>query len=86
MSLSLQKKHSIDKSFLKEFDPLPCPECGQVEMKRIKSGCTLADGTFIPNLEYFYCSSCNSRFYDDAAMTRIEKQRESLSVEKDVNL
>ena len=67
-----------------EFEPLPCPECGQIEMEKIKADCTLSDGTFIQNLEYFYCSSCHSRFYDDAAMTRIEKQREILSIEKGV--
>ena len=50
-------------------------------MKKIKSDCTLSDGTFIPDLEYFYCASCHSRFYDDAAMTRIEKQKKSLTIE-----
>jgi len=66
---------------LKEFDPLPCPECGQVEMKKIKADCTLSDGTFIPDLEYFYCSSCHSRFYDDAGMARIERERSLIEVD-----
>ena len=71
----------IDKKLSTDFEPLRCPECDQVEMKKIKSDCTLSDGTFIPDLEYFYCASCHSRFYDDAAMTRIEKQKKSLTIE-----
>ena len=71
---------------LKKVEPLPCPECGKVSMKKIRANCTLADGTFISDLEYFYCSSCHSNFYDDAAMARIEKDRESLSIEEDANL
>jgi len=69
---------------LSEFDSLPCPECGQIAMKKIKSDCTLSDGTFIQNLEYFYCSSCHFRFYDDAAITRIEGQRGIISVEQGI--
>jgi len=53
-------------------------------MKKIKSDCTLSDGTFIQNLEYFYCSSCHFRFYDDAAITRIEGQRGIISVEQGI--
>lgn len=73
-------------NLLKDFDSLPCPECGQVVMKKIKTDCTLSDGTFIPEMEYFCCSSCHAKFYDDAAMARIEKQRENLSIEEDVYL
>lgn len=76
----------IDKKLSTDFETLPCPECGQIEMKKIKIDCTLSDGTFIQNLEYFYCSSCHSRFYDDAGMTRIERQRKSLSIEEVINL
>ncbi len=75
MSLSLQKKRSIDKKLSKELEALPCPECEQLAMKKIKSDCTLSDGTFIQNLEYFYCSSCHAKFYDNAAMVKIEEER-----------
>lgn len=80
MSLSLQKKHLIDrKKIAKELESLPCPECGQVTMKKIKRDCTLLDGTFIPELEYFYCSSCHSKFYDDVAMAKIEDKRSMIN-------
>ena len=36
----------------------------------------LNDGTFIPNLEYYYCSSCHAKFYGDAAMEIIELARQ----------
>ena len=84
MSLSLQKKLSINRKTFKDFEPIPCPECGQLAMKKIKANCTLSDGTIIPDLEYFYCSSCHSKFYDDAAMAMIEKKREGLSIEIDL--
>ena len=75
MSLSLQKKRSIEKKISKGLEALPCPECGQLAMRKIKSDCTLSDGTLIQNLEYFYCSLCRAKFYDDAAMAKIEEER-----------
>jgi len=55
---------------------LPCPECGQVAMKHVEKDCTLKDGTYIPNLIFLYCSSCQSKFYDNSAMEMIESFRQ----------
>jgi len=62
-------------SFLQKNHSTPCPECGKMTIKQIKSDCTLQDGTFVPNLEFYYCSSCHSKLYDDAAMQKIESVR-----------
>jgi uncharacterized protein with PIN domain len=80
MSLYHQKNQFNEIDLLEEKreveeEMLPCPECNQISMNRTRSDCTLMDGTFIPNLEYYYCSSCHSKFYDDAAMGKIELVR-----------
>lgn len=77
MSSFHQKNHLIENNLLSNTETLyPCPECNKVTMKRIQSDCILNDGTFIPNLEYYYCSSCHAKFYDDAAMEIIELARQ----------
>ena len=61
------------------WDTLPavlnCPECGKKSMRRISGPCQLLDGTLIPELERFQCSSCKANFFDDAAMHTIDSFR-----------
>jgi predicted RNA-binding Zn-ribbon protein involved in translation (DUF1610 family) len=83
MSSLLQKNHSTKENVLEQEQSednelFPCPECGKMTIKRIKSDCTLRDGTFVPNLEFYYCSTCHAKLYDDAAMQKIEIFREKM--------
>jgi len=76
MSLSLQKsQRTKTKSLNRKEGLLPCPECGQIAMKRIRGTCKLGDGTVITDLERFQCDSCKANFFDDAAMEVIESFR-----------
>ncbi len=45
-------------------------------MKRVRGGCTLQDGTVVPDLERFQCSQCRANFFDDAAMRAIADFRQ----------
>ena len=56
-------------------EPLLCPECGKTEMVSIVESCCLADGLTVKRLRHYRCRSCGSRFFDDAAMHRIQQQR-----------
>ncbi|MDP8240066.1 MAG: hypothetical protein P9X24_13325 [Candidatus Hatepunaea meridiana] len=74
MSLSLQSVSRIGvrtETQIKDVI-LTCPECGQMSMIRIKDDCKLLDGTLIPNLERWQCSSCKADFFDVEAMRVIE--------------
>jgi YgiT-type zinc finger domain-containing protein len=76
MSSYLQKNPLIDDDRIIEKEVLlPCPECGELTMERVQRDCTLKDNTFIANLPHFYCSSCESKFYDDVSMNIIESHR-----------
>ena len=76
MSSFIQKNRSTEGDIALEQEiSLPCPECGQISMRRMQSDCALRDGTFIPNLHFYFCSSCQSRFFDDASMKAIEAVR-----------
>jgi hypothetical protein len=57
------------------YEPLPCPECGKPEMVSIVETCRLADGLTVDLLRHYRCRSCGARFFDDAAMHRIQQQR-----------
>jgi len=57
---------------------MSCPECGKKAMRRFSGSCRLLDGTLIPKLERFHCSSCKADFFDDGAMQVIEEFRKSL--------
>lgn len=63
------------------WDDLPavlgCPQCGKRAMKRVSSPCQLLDGTLLPELERFQCSSCKANFFDDKAMKAIDKFRQA---------
>jgi transposase-like protein len=54
---------------------LPCPACGTLSMKRVRSSCALRDGTVVPDLERFQCRHCQANFFDDAAMRAIAEFR-----------
>lgn len=58
-------------------EPLPCPECGQIEMTRIVETCQLEDGLTVKRLRHYKCRSCGSRFFDDDAMHKIQSVRAS---------
>jgi hypothetical protein len=63
---------------------LPCPECGNLAMTRVRGTCTLRDGTVIPNLERFQCQHCQANFFDDAAMRTVGKSRQQNSRSKSI--
>ena len=56
-------------------EPLPCAECGKTEMVSVIETCRLADGLIVKRLRHYRCRSCGARFFDDAAMHRIQQQR-----------
>jgi transposase-like protein len=37
--------------------------------------CRLADGPTVKRLRHYRCRSCGARFFDDAAMHRIQQER-----------
>ena len=58
-------------------EPLPCPDCGTA-MVTVVETCRLADGLTVKRLRHYRCRSCGARFFDDAAMHRIQQQRPSI--------
>ena len=56
-------------------EPLPCPECGAVQMVRTVENCPLEEGLVVRRLRHFKCESCGARFFDDDAMHRIQTER-----------
>lgn len=56
-------------------EPFPCPECGDVGMVRVVENCRLDDSFLVKRLAHFKCRSCGARFFDDAAMHRIQAER-----------
>ncbi len=85
MSSYHQKNHlTKTKSVRDKIVILPCPECGFVSMKRIKADCTLNDGTKVPGLKHYLCSTCGSKFYDNEAMERIESIRQRVNKKIDL--
>ena len=56
-------------------EPLPCPECGEIQMIRVVETCRLEDGFTIKKLRHYKCQSCGARFFDDEAMNRIQNER-----------
>lgn len=76
MSSSLQKSQPTkEQSLYTKEALLPCPECGQTTMSRVKGSCKLNDGTVIKDLERFQCSTCHANFFDDSAMEIIGTAR-----------
>jgi len=66
------------------FEPLPCPECGQIEMTRAMETCRLGDGLVVKRLHHYKCRSCGARFFDDDAMRDIQSIRASSTASKPV--
>lgn len=54
---------------------IPCPDCGAVEMIGVIETCRLEDGFTLSKLPHYKCQSCGARFFDDAAMHQIQKER-----------
>ena len=73
MSSSLQRKAPIS-------EPLPCPECEGMAMRRVLEDCTLLDGLKVKKLAHHKCSLCGARFFDDEAMHRIQETRMAVSL------
>jgi hypothetical protein len=57
-------------------DPLPCPECGEMQMVRVVENYRLQDGLVVKRLRHFKCCACDARFFDDAAMNQIQEERD----------
>lgn len=55
--------------------PLICPECSEQSLRRVRTSCTLLDGTEVANLTRYHCSSCQADLFDLAAMCEIRKHR-----------
>ena len=55
--------------------PLPCPECGQVQMIRVIETCQLEDGFTVKKLRHYKCQTCGACFFDDEAMNHIQTER-----------
>lgn len=70
MSLSHQKRALIS-------EPLPCPECGEVQMTRTVETFRLGDGLIVKRLRHYKCRSCGERFFDDDAMHSIQSARKA---------
>jgi len=70
MSSSHQKEAQI-------FEPLPCPECGQIQLVSTTETCQLRDGLTVKRLRHYKCQSCGARFFDDDAMHNIQSVRAS---------
>jgi predicted RNA-binding Zn-ribbon protein involved in translation (DUF1610 family) len=56
-------------------EPLPCPECGAMEMARTVEDCQLKDGLSVRLLRFFKCRACGAKLFDDDAMHRIQSER-----------
>jgi transcriptional regulator NrdR family protein len=46
-----------------------------MQMVSVVESCRLADGPTVKRLRHYRCRSCGARFFDDAAMHRIQQQR-----------
>ncbi len=62
-----------------------CHECGEHAVHWVKDDCKLLDGTVVPDLERLQCASCGANLFDLAAMRRIRKFRDGLSVNRPVH-
>ena len=58
-------------------EPLPCPECAELQVVHVKETTVLSDGVKVSKLEHYKCTACGSHFYDDQAMQVIRDARKS---------
>jgi hypothetical protein len=56
-------------------EPLPCPECGALQMTKMIADCRLNDGVVVKRLQHFKCRACGATLFDDEAMHKIQAQR-----------
>ena len=61
-------------------EPLPCPECGAMRMGYTVGNCRTEDGLTVRRLRHLKCSACGARYFDDAAMHRIQAERARFSL------
>ena len=61
-------------------EPLPCSECGAMQMAVVVGNCRLDDGLSVKHLRHFRCRACGARFFDDEAMHRIQTERAKQSL------
>lgn len=54
------------------FSSLACPVCGRRALADVVEDCELSGGRRVKRLRHVRCRSCGERFFDVAAMTRIE--------------
>ena len=66
---------SSPQSEARMSEPLPCPECGAMQMAYTVESCQTEDGLKLRRLGHFKCGACGARFFDDAAMHRIQRER-----------
>lgn len=76
MSLSRRNDSPIEDS---AEETLPCPQCGQFSMIRVKGDCVLLDGVVVPNLERWHCTSCGEDYFDTPAMDTISAFRRKVT-------
>jgi transcriptional regulator NrdR family protein len=60
-------------------EPLPCPECGEERLVCVVENCRLDDGLTVRHLAHRKCLACQTRFFDDAAMHRIQSERHQIA-------
>ena len=56
-------------------EPLPCLECGKVEVVYVIEDCRMLDGLFVPGLRHLKCGACGHRLFDDDAMHVVQAER-----------
>jgi len=61
----------------KTSEPLECPECGAMALRRAVGDCRLRDGTIVPKLKRLRCKKCGANLFDDEAMAQIESVRQA---------
>ncbi len=55
--------------------PLPCPECGAVELVTMTGDCLMTDGTVIPDLERLQCRACGEKLFSPESVDKIQRIR-----------
>ena len=75
---------SSPQSEARMSEPLPCPDCGAVQMTYTVETCQTEDGLTVRRLRHLKCSACGARFFDDDAMHRIQAERAKLTLARAV--
>ena len=56
-------------------EPLPCPECGALQLVYTLESCQTEDGLSLQHLRHLKCEACGALFFDDDAMHQIQNDR-----------